>query len=91
MAGLVVLNWKRTSTPCEVRRVTLGERRDLLPAFMKSVGLFFEMDDPACDMDFSDEAYIELLKDCPVMEITGGVDFAVASQTCLNFLKGGTP
>jgi len=91
MAGLVVLNWKRNTAPCEVNRVDLNERRDLLPAFMKSVGLFFEMDDPACDMDFSEEAYIELLKDCPVMEITGGIDFDAASQACLGFLSEGSP
>jgi HprK-related kinase B len=70
--------------------MTLAERRDLLPAFMKSVGLFFEMDDPACDMDFSEAAYLDLLKDCPALEITGGIDFEAASQACLNFLKGGT-
>ncbi len=86
MAGLVVLNWQRVDAPCEVRRVDLTERRDLLPAFMKSVGLFFEMDDSAYSLNFSEEAYLELLKDCPVLEITGGIDFEAASTACLDFL-----
>jgi len=87
MAGLVVLNWRRIEAPCEVRPVDLNERRDLLPAFMKSVGLFFEMDDPARDLDFSEAAYLDLLKDRPVLEISGGVDFEAASGACLDFLE----
>jgi HprK-related kinase B len=87
MAGLVVLNWKRIEAPCEVGKVDLKERRDLFPAFMKSVGLFFEMDDPAQDLDFSEEAYLDLLGDCPVLEISGGIDFEAASMACLDFLK----
>lgn len=87
MAGLVVLNWKRIHAPCEAHLVDLNERKDLLPAFMKSVGLFFEMDDPAQDLDFSEEAYLDLLADSPVLEISGGVDFEAASRACLDFLK----
>lgn len=87
MAGLVVLNWKRNGQPCKVQTVNLVERRDLMPAFMKSVGLFFEMDDPARELDFSEEAYLALLKDCPVLEITGGIDFEEASIACLDFLE----
>ena len=55
---------------------------------MKSVGLFFEMDDPVGELDFSQQAYLDLLKDCPVLEITGGVDFDAASSACLDFLDG---
>ena len=87
MSGLVVLNWKRVDAPCEVRTVALSERRDLLPAFMKSVGLFFEMDDPAHALDFSEDAYLTLLEGCPVLEITGGVDFEGAASACLDFLE----
>ena len=87
MAGLVVLNWQRIEAPCQVHRVDLNKRRDLLPAFMKSVGLFFEMDDSAYGLDFSEEAYVELLKKCPVLELTGGIDFEAASTACLDFLE----
>ena len=41
MQGLVLLNWKRNGDPLEIEKVNLAERRDLLPAFMKSAGLFF--------------------------------------------------
>lgn len=89
MAGLAILHWKRDGSPLGVERVNLRERRDLMPAFMKDVGLFFEMDDPAHNLDFSEEAYLDLLGDCPVLEFTGGVDFAAAAKHCLDFLHGG--
>ena len=41
LRGLVLLNWKRNDDPLGIEKVNLAERRDLLPAFMKSVGLFF--------------------------------------------------
>lgn len=87
MRGLVILNWKRNDAPLQHSLVDLRERRDLMPAFMKSVGLFFEMDDPAADLDFSEEHYLELLGDCPVVEFTGGVDFHAAGQICLKYLE----
>lgn len=87
MRGLVILNWKRDDSPLHHSLVNLHERRDLMPAFMKSVGLFFEMDDPAADLDFSEEHYLELLGDCPVLEFTGGVDFQGAAAICLDFLR----
>jgi HprK-related kinase B len=88
MAGLVILNWERNSKDCTMRPVELTQRRDLLPAFMKSVGLFFEMDDPAKSLDFSEEAYLQLLEGCPVFEITGGTDFESAARQCMDFLEG---
>jgi len=45
------------------------------------------MDDPALDLDFAEEAYLDLLGDCPVLKISGGVDFEAASEACLDFLK----
>jgi HprK-related kinase B len=41
MQRLVLLNWKRNADPLEIEKVNLTERRDLLPAFIKSVGPFF--------------------------------------------------
>jgi HprK-related kinase B len=87
MAGLAILNWKRTSEPLVVQEVDLSKRNDLFPTFMKSVGLFFEMDDPARGLDFSEEAYLELLNGCPVLEFTGGNDFDSAANECVSFLK----
>lgn len=88
MAGLAILHWKRDESPLRIERVDLRARRDLARAFMKDVGLFFEMDDPAARLDFSEDAYLDLLGDCPVFEFTGGVHFAEAARFCMDFLEG---
>ena len=87
MAALVVLHWRRDGSPLRMEQVNLGLRRDLMAAFMKDVGLFFELDGPAQGLDFSQEAYLDLLGDCPVLEFTGGVDFEQAATLCIDFLR----
>jgi HprK-related kinase B len=89
MSGLVVLSWQRTGEPLQVRRVDLAERPDLLGAVMKAAGVFYETDNGDETPDFSPEAYIELLRDCPVFEFTGGVDFPEATRRCAEFLETG--
>ena len=65
----------------------LDERRDLLPAFMKNVGLFF-LPAPGCQMPPpKEETYIDFLSRCRVLEIRGGVDFDVATRACLRFVR----
>jgi HprK-related kinase B len=90
MLGLVILTWKRTGEPMRAARADLRQRRDLLPAFMKDVGLFFESDGPgqAGAAPTADD-YLALLADCPVLEISGGVDFEGAAGACLDFLRQG--
>ena len=87
MAGLVILRWKRDASPLTASRVDLNQRRDLMPAFMKDVGLFYEFEDPSEPSMASQNAYLELLGDLPVLEIDGGVDFHKAAQECLKFLE----
>lgn len=87
MAGLVILRWKRDTSPMTATRVDLRQRRDLMPAFMKDVGLFYEFEDPSEPSMAGQNAYLELLGDVPVLEIDGGVDFAAAAQACLAFLE----
>lgn len=87
MAGLVILRWKRDTSPMTATTVDLRQRRDLMPAFMKDVGLFYEFEDPAESSKASQDAYLELLGDLPVLEIDGGVDFHRAAETCLDFLR----
>jgi HprK-related kinase B len=83
MNGLVLLNWRRAAGPLEVEQVSLNERRDLLPAFMKSVGLFF-MPGGACRMpEPTENAYIDFLSACPTWEFRGGIDFESAALTCV--------
>jgi HprK-related kinase B len=87
MAGLVILRWKRDASPMTATRVDLGRRRDLMPAFMKDVGLFYEFEDPSEPSLAGQNAYLELLGGLPVLEIDGGVDFHQAALACLDFLR----
>jgi HprK-related kinase B len=87
MKGLVLLNWRRNGGATAVSQVDLAERRDLLPAFMKSVGLFF-MPSEGCAMPAPvEETYITFLARCRVLEISGGVDFDAAVQACLQLVR----
>jgi HprK-related kinase B len=89
MDALVILNWKREDAPMRAALVDPRERTDLLPAFMKSTGLFYPPDNPARREDPGIEAYVELLARTSVIEIAGGVDFDRASDVCLHFMETG--
>lgn len=96
MRGLALLNWKRDGSPFVIRRIDPSERRDLLPAFMKDVGLFFENEgdgmsaETETPLDFSEDAYVRLLSQVEVFELTGGVDFAQAARALVNWLETAT-
>lgn len=87
MSCLVLLNWQRDGGELIVSRVDLSRREDLMPAFMKSPGLFYRPGDDA-QLDFSEQAYRELLDRCPVYELSGGVDFERAAEKCVAILEG---
>ncbi len=87
MAGLVVLHWKRGAAPMTAGRASLRDRRELMAAFMKDPGLFYELDEPDAPTAAGEEAYLDLLGDLPVLAIEGGVDFPRATQACLDFLR----
>jgi hypothetical protein len=54
------------------------------------VGLFFESDGPGqAGAEATTDDYLALLGDCPVLEISGGVDFEGAADACLDFLRQG--
>jgi HprK-related kinase B len=67
--------------------VDIEARRDLLPAFIKSTGLFFlpEHSDQASDQ--SESAYIRFLKSSQVFEISGGVNFKTAAKACVQWAQ----
>lgn len=88
MKGLAILNWTRSGGEPNVARVDIGQRRELLPAFMKSTGLFFDTSDDLTVPDFSEEAYVEMLSGCTVLEVTGRIDFQKAAAELAAFLKG---
>jgi len=83
MHTLVILNWTHDNTPTEVHRVNLRERSDLMPAFMKSVGLFFRYDGSGTMPSEDPADYVALLESCKVLEVRGGVDFEHAADACL--------
>ncbi len=87
---LVILNWKRNNGLFELKEVDIAKRIDLLKAFIKSPGLFYE---PHCSIDtekvFSSASYIDHLKHCRVFEISGGVDFDRAAGVCMQLAETG--
>ncbi len=89
MAGLFVLNWKRDGGLCRARAVDIAERRDLLPAIMKSEGLFFLNNGLTDPRIRSEDDYLEVLSGLQVVELTGGVDFDKAAKLGMKFLETG--
>ncbi len=87
MKALVLLNWQRTGGPTGVSVVDLAARRDLLPAFMKNVGLFFTPAEGCAMPAPVEDAYIDFLARCSVFEVSGGTNFAAAAQACLRFVR----
>jgi len=82
MDMLVILNWKRDSATCVVREVDIRERQDLLEAFIKSPGLFYEPDPEGDGQHLSQASYIDHLSRCRIFEFAGGVDFDFAARFC---------
>ncbi len=88
-SGLALLNWKRDGGACRVARVNPAERGDLLPAIMKSPGLFYPEAEVREEEELPKEAWLQALRDRVVLEFSGGVNFALAARVCLDFLRTG--
>ncbi len=84
---LVILNWKPNGQPPNFNLIDLNERRDLLQAFMKSLGLFYSSQDDVGEPEVSEEAYLQQLRGCRVLEISGGVDFQKAVDACIKLIE----
>lgn len=84
---LVILNWKPNGQPPCFNLVDLNVRRDLLQAFMKSLGLFYDSKKDVAEPDFPEESYLRQLQGCRVLEISGGVDFQKAADVCIKFIE----
>jgi HprK-related kinase B len=76
---LVILNWAREADePTRVAQVDLQQRRDLLPAVMKSPGPFYQDakgrfqrdDDP-----LPEARYLQMFESVKVFEVAGRIDF----------------
>ena len=85
LAALVVLAWKPDGGDMQAEWTTLSKRSDLLPALSKDLGVLFGHGPrPAAAAD-----YLSLLDQCPVLAVTGGVDFSRAAALCLDVLAQG--
>lgn len=86
MSGLAILNWNHGHPRTSLERVDISRRLDLLETVIKAPGLFF-LPEADVSYDFSEAAYLRLLRDCPVFEARGGVDFNQIGDACLHFLN----
>jgi len=78
---IVVLNWRRGLDDWIVRPVDLSDRRDLLPMFMKSPGLFGYACGRAGRAQIDEREYQSVLRSRPTLEICGGLDFERAAHS----------
>lgn len=86
----LVLNWHRDQkTSPAIHQVNLSDRRDLLAAIMKSPGPFYQYADGSFyqdTMSFDEQAYLDQLDSVDIFEVTGGIDFDLLTEQCLNQL-----
>lgn len=83
---LVILTWHLNGGDTVARKAKLADRPDLLNAVMKDAGAQQWPIDPPTRRT-APEDYIVRLANTPVLEISGGVDFAAASAICRTYLN----
>jgi HprK-related kinase B len=86
--GIVVLNWRHQAAPTDINRVEFKDRPDLLEILMKSRGRFYRRRAES-DHEPDAETYLQLLGNCPVYEVTGGIDFEQVVSLCTRLLGRG--
>lgn len=89
MKGLVLLNWEPGDAPLEVRRVDLCDEPELLEAFMKSAGVFYDPEEDYEPPSLPVEDYIHALEPCEVFELAGGARFDEGARACATYLRTG--
>ncbi len=84
LSALVILNWQHHSErPCQVEKVNLNKRPELLKAVMKSKGPFYynEEGDFLDGQEMPDtDKYIDIFDKLDVYEVSGLIDFHFLSQ-----------
>jgi len=88
--GLVVLTWRHGGGPFCLERVTAERKAQLLEAFIKSPGVFY-LPPQGQGPDMSVAAYLAMLGDCPVHELSGGADFPAAAKALHGLLPPAIP
>lgn len=90
LKGFLILNWSRTAQDtCQIEPVELAERKDLLAAVMKSPGPFYQFKTGGFftdDMTLDEAPYLSLLKEVPIYEARGKIDFSKAAAFCQDHL-----
>lgn len=85
----LILNWKHHAEKMAVQKVDLKERRDLLPALMKTPGPFYQQSDGQFQTEQvrpEPQRYINTLAGAAVYEVSGGIDFDGLSAWCRQWL-----
>ncbi|WP_461423463.1 HprK-related kinase B [Ketobacter sp.] len=91
LRALLILSWDpNCPQPMTVSQVDLRQRRDLLPAVMKSPGPFYrDANGHYYQENILPEArYLRAFENIVVYEATGGVDFAALSELCQHEILG---
>jgi len=90
LRAFLVLNWQRGSdAPLELKEADLFQRPDLLGAIMKSPGPFMQYTDGSFLMDHQElnpQPYLDLLRDIPVYEACGGINFEALQRSVMQEL-----
>lgn len=86
LTGCVLLTWRLGAGTPQLKNVRLAERPDLVRALAKPLGVHHHAPGLNTPPTVKLSNYLTLLKDCPVLEVAGGVDFAQATTGCLAFL-----
>lgn len=87
--AMVILNWHLSDAPATIRAVDPAQRRDLLPALIKSPGVFYSSEDCRVGAVPTQPPYIQALETCEVFEVSGGVDFEYAAEYFMQYLRFG--
>ncbi|MCG3126267.1 MAG: hypothetical protein CHACPFDD_01098 [Phycisphaerae bacterium] len=85
LVAIFILNWRRDGGVTTLRPVQLSERRELFEVFRKLPGVFCPT---VGDAESGLPAYLQNIGDCPVYELSGGVDFERAADACEASLSG---
>lgn len=82
LGGVLILNWQRDAQQqTSLQKIDLQNRQELLAAVMKSPGPFYQRNNGSFlnDDEPLDEApYLQVLKDIPIYEMSGRIDFSAA-------------
>jgi len=90
LQALIILNWSPDSLDgMRIVKVDPERNPELLTSFMKTPGVFLEMDSSRLEA-VSIQDYQQFMQSCPVYEISGGVDFNGAARVCQEALGQGS-